>query len=129
MLERGIALFIDYGFPRAEYYHPQRRGGTLMCHYRPRAHGDPFFLPGLQDITAHVDFTATAEAAHGAGADVLGYATQAQFLINCGLTEVVGRVSPDDMRRYAPLAGAANTLTSPRRWASSSKVLAFGRVG
>jgi SAM-dependent MidA family methyltransferase len=127
VLEHGIALFIDYGFPRAEYYHPQRRGGTLMCHYRHRAHGDPFFLPGLQDITAHVDFTAMAEAAHGAGADVLGYATQAQFLINCGLTEVMERVSPDDARRYAPLAGAANTLTSPAEMGELFKVLAFGR--
>jgi SAM-dependent MidA family methyltransferase len=127
MLERGIALFIDYGFPRAEYYHPQRRGGTLMCHYRHRAHGDPFFLPGLQDITAHVDFTAMAEAAHAAGAEVLGYTTQAQFLINCGLTEVMGRVSPDDARRYAPLAGAANKLTSPAEMGELFKVLAFGR--
>jgi SAM-dependent MidA family methyltransferase len=127
VLEHGIALFIDYGFPRAAYYHPQRRGGTLMCHYRHRAHGDPFFLPGLQDITAHVDFTAMAEAAHGAGADVLGYATQAQFLINCGLTEVMERVSPDDARRYAPLAGAANTLTSPAEMGELFKVLAFGR--
>ena len=127
MLERGVALFVDYGFPRAEYYHPQRRGGTLMCHYRHRAHGDPFFLPGLQDITAHVDFTAMAEAAQGAGADVLGYATQAQFLINCGLTEVMGRVSADDARRYAPLAGAANKLTSPAEMGELFKVLAFGR--
>jgi SAM-dependent MidA family methyltransferase len=127
MLERGVALFIDYGFPRVEYYHPQRHGGTLMCHYRHRAHGDPFFLPGLQDITAHVDFTAMAEAAHGAGADVLGYATQAQFLINCGLTEIMGRVSPDDTRRYPQLAGAANTLTSPAEMGELFKVLAFGR--
>lgn len=127
MLERGLALFIDYGFPRAEYFHPQRRGGTLMCHYRHRAHGDPFFLPGLQDITAHVDFTGIAEAAHGAGADVLGYATQAQFLINCGLTEVMGRVPPEDTRRYAPLAGAANRLTSPAEMGELFKAIAFGR--
>ncbi len=127
MLERGLALFIDYGFPRAEYYHPQRRGGTLMCHYRHRAHGDPFFLPGLQDITAHVDFTAMAEAAHGAGAEVLGYATQAQFLINCGLTEAIARVPAEDVRRYAPLAAAANKLTSPAEMGELFKVLAFGR--
>ena len=72
-LARGVALFVDYGFPRREYYHPQRTDGTLMCHYRHRAHDDPFFLPGLQDITAHVDFTAIAEAARDAGAEVLGY--------------------------------------------------------
>ncbi|HSD55208.1 MAG TPA: SAM-dependent methyltransferase [Burkholderiales bacterium] len=127
MLERGIALFVDYGFPRAEYYHAQRREGTLMCHYRHRAHGDPFFLPGLQDITAHVDFTAMAEAAHGAGADVLGYATQAQFLINCGLTEVMQRTSSDDAKAYAPLAAAANRLTSPGEMGELFKVFAFGR--
>lgn len=127
MLERGFALFIDYGFPRAEYYHPQRREGTLMCHYRHRAHGDPFFLPGLQDITAHVDFTAIAETAHGAGADVLGYATQAQFLINCGLTEVIERASPEDTKAYAPLAATANRLTSPAEMGELIKALAFGR--
>jgi SAM-dependent MidA family methyltransferase len=127
ILERGMALFVDYGFPRAEYCHPQRRSGTLMCHYRHRAHGDPFFLPGLQDITAHVDFTAMAEAAHGAGAEVLGYATQAQFLINCGLTERMARVPAADARRYAPLAGAANKLTSPAEMGELFKVLAFGR--
>jgi SAM-dependent MidA family methyltransferase len=127
ILERGIALFVDYGFPRAEYWHPQRRGGTLMCHYRHRAHGDPFFLPGLQDITAHVDFTAMAEAAHGAGARMLGYATQAQFLINCGLTDLMARIPAEDVRRYAPLAGAANKLTSPAEMGELFKVLAFGR--
>jgi SAM-dependent MidA family methyltransferase len=127
MLERGLALFVDYGFPRGEYYHPQRRAGTLMCHYRHRAHGDPFFLPGLQDITAHVDFSAMAAAAHGAGADVLGYATQAQFLINCGLTEVMQRVSPEDARAYLPLASAANRLTSPSEMGELFKCLAFGK--
>jgi SAM-dependent MidA family methyltransferase len=127
ILERGIAVFIDYGFPRAEYYHPQRREGTLMCHYRHRAHGNPFLLPGLQDITAHVDFTAIAEAAHDAGAGVLGYATQAQFLINCGLTDVLQRVSPEDGKAYFPLASAANKLTSPAEMGELFKALAFGR--
>jgi SAM-dependent MidA family methyltransferase len=127
MLEHGLALFVDYGFPRAEYYHPQRSGGTLMCHYRHRAHGDPFFLPGLQDITAHVDFTAIAAAAHGAGAAVLGYAPQAQVLINCGLAEEIGRVPPEDARRYAPVAAAANRLTSPAEMGELFKAIAFGR--
>jgi len=85
-LERGAILVIDYGFPRREYYHPQRSMGTLMCHYRHRAHGDPFFLPGLQDITAHVDFSVLAQAAAGSGLDLLGYAGQAKFLLNCGIT-------------------------------------------
>jgi SAM-dependent MidA family methyltransferase len=66
-LEAGVALFIDYGFPQREYYHPQRSMGTLRCHYRHRFHGDPFFMPGLQDITAHVDFTAMARAAESGG--------------------------------------------------------------
>jgi SAM-dependent MidA family methyltransferase len=126
-IERGVALFVDYGFPRREYYHPQRRTGTLMCHYCHRAHADPFLVPGLQDITAHVDFTAVAEAARGAGADILGYATQAQFLINCGLTDLVGRVSPEDAKRYLPLAAAANKLTSPSEMGELFKAIAFGR--
>ncbi len=78
-LRKGALLLIDYGFGRREYYHPQRASGTLMCHYRHRAHGDPLFLPGLQDLTAHVDFTAIAEAGIDAGMKLLGYTTQAQF--------------------------------------------------
>ncbi len=126
-IERGAALFIDYGFPRREYYHPQRSAGTLMCHYRHRAHADPFFLPGLQDITAHVDFTAVAESAHAAGADLLGYATQAQLLLNCGLTEVMSRTPAEDAKRYLPLAAAANKFTSPSEMGELYKAIAFGR--
>jgi len=126
-VERGVALFVDYGFPRREYYHPQRSRGTLMCHYRHRAHTDPLFLPGLQDITAHVDFTAVAEAARGAGAEVLGYTTQAQLLVNCGLTEVMSRVPAEDAKGYLPLAGAANKLTSPSEMGELFKAIAFGR--
>ncbi len=88
-LERGALLLIDYGYPRAEYYHPQRIRGTLLCHYRHRAHEDPFFLPGLQDISANVDFTAVAEAGQGAGLEVAGYTTQAQFLLALGIAEAV----------------------------------------
>jgi SAM-dependent MidA family methyltransferase len=127
IIERAVALFIDYGFPRREYYHPQRNHGTLMCHYRHRAHDDPFFLPGLQDITAHVDFTAVAGAARAAGADVLGYTTQAQLLVNCGLTEVMSRTPAEDAKRYLPLAAAANKLTSPSEMGELFKALAFGR--
>ena len=102
MLEVGVILIVDYGFPAREYYHPQRSMGTLMCHYRHRAHGDPFYLPGLQDITAHVDFSALAHAAADAGLDVLGYASQADFLLNCGLTDILGEANARDVRRYAP---------------------------
>jgi SAM-dependent MidA family methyltransferase len=93
-LEAGLALFIDYGFPEREYYHAQRSMGTLRCHYRHRFHGDPFFMPGLQDITAHVDFTAMARAAQQGGAEVLGYTTQAYFLISCGLAVLVSEGDP-----------------------------------
>src|SRR2546428_1216542 len=92
-LEQGAIFVIDYGFPRHEYYHPQRSTGTLMCHYEHRAHADPFARPGEEDITSHVDFSALAEAAHDAGAEVLGYATQAQFLVNCGITEVLAEAN------------------------------------
>jgi SAM-dependent MidA family methyltransferase len=74
-------LVVDYGLVRREYYHPQRTSGTLICHYRHRAHADPFFLPGLQDLSAWVDFSACADAARAAGLDVAGFTTQAQFLL------------------------------------------------
>lgn len=88
-LERGAAFFIDYGFPQAEYYHPQRHGGTLMCHRGHRADPDPLADLGLKDITAHVDFTGIALAAQDAGLDVIGYTTQARFLMNCGLLDLL----------------------------------------
>ena len=86
-LERGAAFLIDYGFPEAEYYHPQRDQGTLMCHRGHLSDTDPLHSPGLKDITAHVDFSAVALAAQDAGAQVLGYTSQARFLLNCGLLE------------------------------------------
>ncbi len=128
MLERGVALFIDYGFPQREYYHPQRARGTLMCHYRHRAHDDPFFLPGLQDITSHIDFTAMAQAAAESGAAALGYTTQAQFLINCGITQLLARTPAEDARAYAPLAAQVGRLTSPAEMGELFKVFAFGRA-
>ncbi len=126
-LERGALLAIDYGFPRREYYHPQRSMGTLQCHYRHRSHGDVFYYPGLQDITAHVDFSALAEAAHDAGLELLGYAPQAQFLLNCGLTELLSAADPGDTARYAPLAAEAQRLVSPAEMGELFKVLAVGR--
>lgn len=87
-LQQGIVLLIDYGYPRAEYYHPQRNDGTLLCYYRHRAHADPFFYPGIQDITAHVDFTAVAEAADAAKLQVAGFCHQAAFLLSCGIQEM-----------------------------------------
>ncbi|WAC75738.1 SAM-dependent methyltransferase [Roseateles sp. SL47] len=88
-LKRGAAFFIDYGFPESEYYHPQRTGGTLMCHHLHRADPDPLALPGQKDITAHVNFTGIALAGQDAGLTVLGYTSQAHFLINCGLVDLM----------------------------------------
>jgi SAM-dependent MidA family methyltransferase len=126
-LARGLVLFIDYGFPRHEYYHPQRAGGTLMCHYRHRAHGDPFFLPGLQDITTHVDFSAIAGAGTEAGLALLGYCNQAQFLVNCGITELLAETPAQDVAAYAPLASEAQKLLSPAEMGELFKVLAMGK--
>jgi SAM-dependent MidA family methyltransferase len=127
MLTRGAALFIDYGFPRHEYYHAQRAQGTLMCHYRHRAHGDPFVYPGLQDITAHVEFTGIAEAGVETGADLLGYTSQARFLLNAGMTEVLGEIDPTDATRFLPAANAVQKLLSEAEMGELFKVIAFSR--
>ena len=126
-LAEGVVLVIDYGFTHAEYYHPQRAMGTLMCHARHRAHGDPFERPGEQDITAHVDFSALAHAAREGGLAVLGYATQAQFLVNCGITEVLAEVNVENALHYAPIAAEAQLLLSPAEMGELFKVLAVGR--
>jgi len=127
VLEKGVALFVDYGFPQKEYYHPQRREGTLMCHYRHHAHADPFFLPGLQDITSHVDFSAVAAAASSGGLEVCGYTSQAQFLVNCGITEVMARTPAEDGAAFLPLANQANRLMSPAEMGELFKAIALGR--
>jgi SAM-dependent MidA family methyltransferase len=127
LLERGAVFVIDYGFPAREYFHPQRSMGTLACHYRHRMHGDPFYLPGLQDITAHVDFSALARAATDGGLEVLGYASQAQFLVNCGITDLLAGEDPADAKRYLPAAAAAQKLLSPSEMGELFKVLAAGK--
>jgi len=126
-LERGVILLIDYGFPAHEYYHAQRSEGTLMCHYRHRAHADPFFLPGLQDITSHVDFSAVARAGAEAGLELLGYTGQAQFLINCGITDILLRTPPENAAAYLPQASAAQQLLSPSEMGELFKVIALGK--
>ncbi|HEY5790902.1 MAG TPA: SAM-dependent methyltransferase, partial [Gammaproteobacteria bacterium] len=95
-LARGALLLVDYGYPRREYYHPQRADGTLQCHYRQRAHADPLRLLGLQDLTAHVDFTAVAEAGVAAGLQLAGYTSQAWFLFGCGLERLLAAADPAD---------------------------------
>ena len=126
-LHKGALLLIDYGFGRREYYHPQRAQGTLMCHHRHRAHTDPFHLPGLQDITAHVDFTAIAEAGIDAGLEFLGYTTQAQFLINCGITQLLEQSSGDTVVGNISRTAGAQKLLSPAEMGELFKVIALGR--
>ena len=126
-LNKGVLLFIDYGFGAGEYYHPQRAQGTLMFHYRHHAHDDPFFLPGLQDITAHVDFTTVAESAIDSGVHLLGYTTQAHFLINCGITELLAESNPERLRDYLPLSAQLQKLTSPVEMGELFKVIALGK--
>jgi SAM-dependent MidA family methyltransferase len=126
-LEQGALLFIDYGFGAREFYHPQRRSGTLMCHYRHHAHDDPFFLPGLQDITAHVNFTAIAECGIDAGLELMGYTNQAFFLINCGITALLQDTSPENMRDYLPLSAQLQKLTSPAEMGELFKAITLGK--
>jgi SAM-dependent MidA family methyltransferase len=122
----GAAILLDYGFPAHEYYLPQRASGTLMCHYRHHAHADPFYLPGLQDITAHVDFTAMALAAQDGGVDVLGYMNQAAFLLGAGIGELLLRTDPADAMAYLPQANALQKLVSPAEMGELFKVLLVG---
>jgi len=125
ILTAGMLLLVDYGFPRREYYHPQRNSGTLMCHYRHRAHGDPFILVGLQDITAHVEFTALAETAHAAGMRVAGYTTQAAFLLAQGITGFMSEA--DDELTRLEWAQQIKKLTMPHEMGDLFKVLALTR--
>ena len=129
-LELGVALLIDYGLPRAHLYHPERSTGTLRCHFRHRAHDDPFVNVGLQDITAWVDFTRVAEAADSASLEVLGFATQAAFLIGAGMDSLLTtemQLAADDMQRQTQLAGEARRLMLPGEMGEVFKVIALGR--
>ncbi|HYN53131.1 MAG TPA: SAM-dependent methyltransferase [Methylotenera sp.] len=127
MLKSGAILMVDYGFAAREYYHPQRNQGTLMCHYQHYAHTEPFINIGLQDITAHVDFTSIAYAGVNHGLTLSGFCSQAQFLMNCGILEVMSQVSPHDMALYAPLAAAAQKLLSPAEMGDLFKVIGFSK--
>jgi SAM-dependent MidA family methyltransferase len=124
---KGAAILVDYGFPAHEYYFDERSSGTLMCHYRHHSHPDPFYLPGLQDITAHVDFTAMALAAQDAGLDVLGYMSQAAFLLAAGIGELLLRTDPEDTLRYLPQSKAVQKLVSPAEMGELFKVLVVGK--
>ncbi|NTV68674.1 MAG: class I SAM-dependent methyltransferase [Azonexaceae bacterium] len=125
-LDQGALLLIDYGFPRREFYHQQRGRGTLMCHYRHHAHPDPFHLPGLQDVTVHVDFTAIIAAAHASGLELLGYTSQGQFLLNCGILDCLAAI-PQATPDYIRAAGAVGKLLMPHEMGELFKVIAIGR--
>lgn len=122
----AAAILIDYGFPAAEYYHPQRLQGSLMCHYRHHAHPDPFYLPGLQDITAHVDFTAMARTGLAAGLELLNYTSQAGFLTAAGIADVLARTPAEQVMDYLPQANALQKLVSPAEMGELFKVLVMG---
>ena len=124
---KGAAILLDYGFPAHEFYVDQRMGGTLMCHYRHHSHPEPFFLPGLQDITAHVDFTAMALAAQDAGLEVLAYTNQSGFLLACGIGELLTRTDPEDAVRYLPQSKAVHKLVAPSEMGELFKVLVVGK--
>ncbi len=126
-MQRGIMLFVDYGFPRHEYYHPQRSKGTLMCHYRHRAHANPFVYPGLQDITSHVDFTAMADAALDAGMQIIGYTNQAGFLMGAGMLQLAELDPAASAQQQLDITTQIKKLTLPHEMGELFKVIAFGK--
>lgn len=126
-MRRGALLFIDYGYPRCEFYQPERRHGTLICHYRQQAHADPFHLPGLQDLSAFVDFTALAEAGTAAGFDFAGYCSQASFLLGNGLTDLLAAAATLPERDRHRMNLAAKRLTLPGEMGERFQVMGFSR--
>ncbi len=126
-MQRGYLLLIDYGYSRGEYYHPQRSQGTLICHFRHRAHADPYLLPGLQDITANVDFSALATAASDAGFSLAGFTTQAHFLIDSGLQDLLAESDPLDIKHHLQCMQGVKKLTLPSEMGERFKVMALAR--
>lgn len=124
-LGRGLMLMLDYGLPRAHYYHPQRTAGTLRCHFKQRVHDDPYINVGVQDITAWVDFTRVAEAAVACGLDVAGFCTQAAFLLSAGVEQLLAQAT--DAMEHARLAGQARRLLLPGEMGEAFKVMALTR--
>ncbi|UOO88100.1 SAM-dependent methyltransferase [Vitreoscilla massiliensis] len=127
-LTRGAIIMIDYGFDEGQYYHPQRSMGTLIGHYRHHVVDDPFFWPGLMDLTCHVNFTAMAQAAVDSDLDLIGYTSQAHFLFNLGITEVLLAEHPDiNSKEYLQAASAMQKLVAPHEMGELFKVIAMGR--
>ena len=123
----GLALWIDYGLPRRHYYFPERRDGTLICHFRQRAILDPFVAPGLLDITAWVDFTRLAQASAACGYSLGGYTTQAHFLAGLAIDAEMQHLAADDPTRFARLASEARTLLLPGEMGERFKAMAWLR--
>ena len=126
-LRRGAALWFDYGLPRSQYYLPERHDGTLLCHFRHRAHGDPLLIPGLQDITAWVDYTSLAEASREAGFTLGGFATQSYFLAGLGVDQEMRALAGDDVNEFARLANQARQLMLPGEMGERFKAMAWLR--
>lgn len=128
-LEQGVMLVIDYGYPRKEYYSEERSAGTLACYYQHRAHHDPYRYPGLQDVTAHVDFTAAIEAADAAGFSLLGYTNQSSFLLSNGLVELADLAMEGVQTEVdrINLSKAVKTLTLPAEMGERFQVMALGK--
>lgn len=126
MLDAGALIILDYGFPRHEYYHPERQQGTLMCHYQHRAHPDPLIHIGEQDITAHVDFTQVAEAGFDAGFHVSGYTNQAAFLVANGLLSLLSNI--DNERERVCHQQAVKQLVQPHEMGELFKVIALTKA-
>ena len=127
LLEQGAMLLIDYGYPGYEFYHPQRDRGTLLCHYRHRSHDNPFCYPGLQDITASVDFTALARAGLDNGLQLAGYTSQAHFLIGCGITEMAAALQNGKDCPDPAVTAQVKRLTMPGEMGERFKAIAFTR--
>ena len=126
-LQQGAILLIDYGYPRAEYYLPNRAQGTIQCYYRHHVHNDLLLWPGLNDITSFIDFTAIAEAGYDAGMDVLGYTSHAHFLLNCGLLDALEKRNAPESADYIRAAQAVKRLTSLNDTGELFKVLLLGK--
>ena len=127
LINRGAALLIDYGYERRDYYSPGRSSGTLQCHYRHHANPDPLYLPGMQDITAHVDFTAVAEAAESAGLRVHGYTSQAAFLLDCGIEQMLQEKAVDQDAEWFALVESFKRLVLPTEMGERFRVMALTR--
>lgn len=127
ILDRGLILLIDYGYTGAEYYHPERSMGTLICHFRHQAHADALKLVGLQDITANVDFSRVAQAALESGLAVAGYSTQAHFLLGCGLDALLGEQDQADVGRWLDAVQAVKQLTLPSAMGERFKALGLSK--